>query len=231
MALCKFHSFYGENIKLFNENMVAYRKKSFENAITFSEKPLGPREIFLIEIEKNEYGWNEYLRIGLTQKNPSEKFNLTTKSWIVSLTKSNNCSNEGSILGDGEYIYAGKGAFKRSFLKPLLQDHIKSDTLPTDIGSRIGIMYVITNDTAEMHLIINGDDQGPCVKGIPYLEGYLYAVVDVYGITKQVRIIQLYGVETLQHLCRNTVLQYIKRDTIEKLLLPKTMKKFLKYQV
>lgn len=46
-----------------------------------------------------------------------------------------------------------------------------------------------------MHFIINGEDQGPCTKDIPYKEGALHAVVDVYGTTKQVKIIQLYGSE------------------------------------
>lgn len=63
-------------------------------------------------------------------------------------------------------------------------------------GSRIGVLFVPTaNDPnrAEMHFIINGYDQGPCTKDIPYKEGALHAVVDVYGTTKQVRVIQLYG--------------------------------------
>jgi neuralized-like protein 2 len=46
-----------------------------------------------------------------------------------------------------------------------------------------------------MHFIINGEDQGACTKEIPYKEKALFAVVDVYGTTKQVRIIQLYGGE------------------------------------
>lgn len=49
------------------------------------------------------------------------------------------------------------------------------------------------SDTAEMHFIINGEDQGVCSKDIPYKAGPLRAVVDVYGTTKQVRIVQLYG--------------------------------------
>lgn len=50
-----------------------------------------------------------------------------------------------------------------------------------------------TNDLAEMHFIINGEDQGPCTTDIPYKKGALHAVVDVYGTTKQVKIVQLYG--------------------------------------
>lgn len=63
-------------------------------------------------------------------------------------------------------------------------------------GSRIGVVYVpnpIDSTKAEMHFIINGEDQGACTKDIPYKEGPLHAVVDVYGTTKQVKIIQLYG--------------------------------------
>lgn len=43
-----------------------------------------------------------------------------------------------------------------------------------------------------MHYIINGEDQGAFTKKLPYKEASLYPVVDVYGTTKQVRIVQLY---------------------------------------
>ena len=52
-----------------------------------------------------------------------------------------------------------------------------------------------SSDKAEMHFIINGEDQGVCQKDIPYKAGPLHAIVDVYGTTKQVRIVQLYGSE------------------------------------
>ncbi len=235
MPVSRFHPYHGENIQLFDDSMVAQRVNSFAHAISFSEKPLCPREIFLIEIEKNERGWSGHLRIGLTQHDPSEHFELPQyalpdlanmgKSWIFAVTKSHNrvydeTVEEGisesyqSILGEGEYVYTAKGAFKRSLLKPLPQitamdseevntSGVSSDSsssesgdqsiLPTDVGSRIGIVYVIKDNKAEMHFIINGEDQGPCSKGIPYNDGPLYAVVDVYGTTKQVRMIQLYG--------------------------------------
>lgn len=69
--------------------------------------------------------------------------------------------------------------------------HRDEQVLPTDEGSRIGIVYVVKGNRAEMHFIINGEDQGPCTRDIPYQDGPLFALVDVYGTTKQIRLIQL----------------------------------------
>lgn len=75
-------------------------------------------------------------------------------------------------------------------------DNGNSDILLTDRGSRIGIMYVPTETDAsqgELHFIINGVDRGPVTKDIPLNRSPLYVVIDVYGTTKQIRIIQLEG--------------------------------------
>ena len=248
MPVIRFHPYHGENMRLADDNMVAYRETSFSHAISFSEKPLHPMEIFLIEIEKNERGWSGHLRIGLTQQDPNKSFPLPQyalpdlanmgKSWIYAVTKSHKMISDesvddieepkpplgaASILGNGEYVSTYNGSIKRSALRPvppifresresygkphrpsgLLQNDSDEDSdsnsetrasiLPTDEGSRIGIVYVIKNGKAEMHFIINGEDQGPCTRNIPYDGSPLYAVVDVYGKTKQVRLIQLYG--------------------------------------
>jgi neuralized-like protein 2 len=66
--------------------------------------------------------------------------------------------------------------------------------LPTDVGSRIGVMFnPIGPNIANMHFIINGEDQGPCSRNIPFQNGSIYAVVDVYGSTKKIRTVQVYG--------------------------------------
>lgn len=230
MPLTKFNPYHGQNIRLSNDSMVAYRENSFAHAITFSEKPLNPGEIFLVEIEKNERGWSGHLRIGLTQFNPKDKFQLPQyalpdlvnmgKSWIFAVTKSHNRvyaedlgleENEPyqSILGETDLIQTPQGSFSRSLLGPVRGSgaretnetspsassvrRTQGNILPTDIGSRIGILYLVVNGKAEMHFLINGEDQGPCARNIPYKDGPLFAVVDVYGTTKQVRVIQLYG--------------------------------------
>jgi neuralized-like protein 2 len=224
MPVTRFHPYHGDNIRLYDDSMVAYRVSSFAHAINFSEKPLKPREIFLIEIVKNERGWSGHLRIGLTQHNPASHFDLPQyalpdlanmgQSWIFAVTKSHNKVYEEdpngdttqpyqSVLGDGDYVSTYCGALKRNLLRPLPRIKIdgfdqsgeEASILPTDVGSRIGIMYVVKQNKAEMHFILNGEDQGPCAKDIPYGDKPLYAVVDVYGTTKTVRIVQLSGGE------------------------------------
>lgn len=99
-------------------------------------------------------------------------------------------------VGEGFFIRTSRGIIPRNILKPVSRDGTGTDILATDRGSRIGVLFVPTvqdPNRAEMHFIINGQDQGPCTKDIPYKEGALHAVVDVYGTTKQVRVIQLYG--------------------------------------
>ena len=215
-SVTRFHPYHGENIILTEDNTVAYRKKSFQNALTFSERPLLPGEIFLVEIEANERGWSGHMRLGLTQLSPLmisrngempqyalpdlvESYNRGT-SWIYGISKAHNkafeCKTSGKekpkILGDNHSIRTRFGNVPMGLLKPTRSD--TEDILPTDVGSRIGVMYLPTNAyEADMHYIINGEDQGVCVKHIPYMNAPLYVVVDVYGTTKKVRIVQLYG--------------------------------------
>lgn len=102
-----------------------------------------------------------------------------------------------NILGNGDlYVRTSRGVVPRRTLKP--NAPYSSDMLPSDTGSRIGMIYVQNPsdaNKAEMHFIVNGEDQGPCTKDIPYKESELYAVIDIYGTTKQVKIIQLYESE------------------------------------
>lgn len=119
-------------------------------------------------------------------------------SWVYGITKAQNSVFEcdgvpkngyKKLNCDRNVIRTCRGAIPLSLLRPN-----RRTFLPTDTGSRVGVMYVPTDDyEADMHFIINGVDQGACVKHIPYMEGPLHVVVDVYGATTKVRIVQLYG--------------------------------------
>lgn len=279
MPATRFHSYHGRNLILCENNMVAYRKASFAHALAFSEQPLLPGEIFLVEIEQNERGWSGHMRLGLTQHDPAARFPLPQyalpdlanmgHSWVFAIHNSElDSEHQGaspyqrpdspsSVLGTGEQIYTSRGVIPRSMLLPIKRpragalapadcdeggggfsgdgasfhggENGKSSILPTDVGSRIGVMYVTRGQSADMHFIINGEDQ-LYASDIPHRDAPLYAVVDVYGTTKNVRIVQLYGVvASLQSACRDAILQHISSCAVRTLPLPRKLKEYLCY--
>ncbi|XP_027856449.1 neuralized-like protein 2 [Xiphophorus couchianus] len=115
----------------------------------------------------------------------------------------------------------------------ILDDLYKSNALPpTARRSRIGVLYVPqSRDTADMHIVINGEDMGASAKGLPSSRP-LYAVVDVFAATKTVRIVQVeYGFSSLQTLCRQAIQKHIvHRTAIDWLQLPAALKHYCKYE-
>ncbi|XP_033321169.1 neuralized-like protein 2 isoform X2 [Megalopta genalis] len=252
--LTRFHPTHGENVVLTNDSTVAYRTTSFANSLAFSEKPLQPGEIFLVEIERTQRGWSGHMRLGLTLLDPATvdgslpKFALPnlvklSNTWMFAITGRSSMwdyldimrygegipSREKKLITDGVNVQTSRGVIPMNALRP---NTISQNILPTDAGSRVGLMYVpqAGSDKAEMHFIINGEDQGVCMKDIPYKAGPMRAVVDLYGTTTQVRIVQLYGVSTLQSACRDAILQYTKGNAVDSLPLPRVLKDYLLYQ-
>uniref|UniRef100_G3VKT6 Neuralized E3 ubiquitin protein ligase 2 n=1 Tax=Sarcophilus harrisii TaxID=9305 RepID=G3VKT6_SARHA len=103
---------------------------------------------------------------------------------------------------------------------------------PTARRSRLGVLFCPRPDgTADMHILINGEDMGPSARGLPTTQP-LYAVVDVFASTKSVRLVQLeYGLPSLQTLCRIVIQRsVIHRLAIDGLHLPTGLKDFCKYE-
>ncbi|KFP17514.1 Neuralized-like 2, partial [Egretta garzetta] len=207
------------NVRLDASRTRATRVESFANGLCFSQEPLAPGQIFLVEIEEKELGWCGHLRVGLTAHDPQSLETVPEYSlpdlvnmgdtWVFAITRSHN-----RVTVDGEEAPA-------------------ANVLPaTARRSRIGVLYAPQPDgTADMHIVINGEDMGPSARHLPTARP-LYAVVDVFASTKSVRVIPVeYGFPSLQTLCRLVIQKHIiHRLAIDGLDLPPPLKSFCKHE-
>lgn len=217
----RFHCVHGAHICLDPSGTQATRVDSFANGLCFSHEPLAPGQIFLVEIQEKELGWCGHLRVGLTAHHPCRlgtvpEYSLPDlvnlgDSWVFAITRNHNrvtagdpAPNDTGGFLSNPYLCVEQVRIPRDKLvgrsRPgryshLLDELYKTNVLPaTARKSRIGVLYTLQPDgTADMHIVINGEDMGASAKGLP-ASCPLYAVVDVFASTKSVRIIQVeYG--------------------------------------
>ncbi|XP_074867491.1 neuralized-like protein 2 [Carettochelys insculpta] len=254
----RFHHVHGTNIRLDPSYTQATRVESFANGLCFSQEPLEPGQIFLVEIEEKELGWCGHLRVGLTAHDPRSldvvpEYSLPDlvnmgDTWVFAITRHHNrVTPDGleaqvqSFLSD-PYLLIEQARIPRDKLvgrsRPSQYSHILDDLYkmnvlpPTARRSRIGVLYAIRSDgMADMHIIINGEDMGPSARSLPASRP-LYAVIDVFASTKSVRVIQVeYGFPSLQTLCRMVIQKNIvHRLAIDGLDLPPLLKNMCKYE-
>lgn len=110
-----------------------------------------------------------------------------------------------------------------------LKSKLKPNTLPTDVGAQLGVTYVVNAaGSGEMHFIFNGVDQGIYASDIPIEDDKpIYAVADVYGTTKTLRVLQIGAMNSLKNACKETILNQVERDNVQKLPLPGKLKNYL----
>ncbi|KAM6319094.1 neuralized-like protein 2 [Podargus strigoides] len=254
----RFHCVHGTNVRLDPSRTRATRVESFANGLCFSQEPLAPGQVFLVEIEEKERGWCGHLRMGLTALDPQRlevvpEYSLPDlvnmgDTWVFAITRSHN-----RVVVDGGEAPAWNppgdpflrieglriprdtlvGRSQPSRYSHILDNLYKTNVLPaTARRSRIGVLYALQPDgTADMHILINGEDMGPSARHLPAARP-LYAVVDVFASTKSVRVIPVeYGLPSLQTLCRLVIQKHIvHRLAIDGLSLPPPLKSFCKHE-
>ncbi|KAM6298858.1 neuralized-like protein 2 [Aegotheles albertisi] len=246
----RFHRVHGANVRLDASRTRATRVQSFAHGLCFSAEPLAPGQVFLVEIEEKELGWCGHLRVGLTALDPQRleavpEYSLPDlvsmgDTWVFAITRSHN-----RVAAEGEAVGRAQGPPWDPFLRVprdtlvgrsrpgryshILDDLYKTNALPaTARCSRIGVLYAPQPDgTADMHILINGEDMGPSARRLPAARP-LYAVVDVFASTKSVRVIPVeYGFPSLQTLCRMVIQRHVvHRVAIEGLDLPAPLRTF-----
>ncbi|NWS74131.1 NEUL2 protein, partial [Crotophaga sulcirostris] len=252
----RFHRVHGTNIRLDASRTQATRVESFAHGLCFSQEPLAPGQIFLVEIEEKERGWCGHLRVGLTALDPQRlqpvpEYSLPDlvnmgDTWVFAITRSHN-----RVAAEGEaaqgppgdpFLLAERVRIPRDTLvgrsmpgrySHILDELYRTNVLPaTARRSRIGVLYAPQPDgTADMHIVINGEDMGPSARRLPTARP-LYAVVDVFASTKSVRVIPVEdGFPSLQTLCRVVIQKHIvHRLAIDGLDLPVPLKSFCKHE-
>ncbi|CAF1421082.1 unnamed protein product [Adineta steineri] len=272
----RFHELHGKNIQFDEQRLAATRFNSFTHAMIFSERPLYPGELFLVEIEDITDSWTGNIKIGLTCLSPNEIlsqctqeilyddiFHITIPSRPVTQYTCT-CGLYRPLFNFGspdDYIHTPFDSIRRQSIEPVQKSNDSStSTCPTNIGSRIGIIYALKQQSIHMHCILNGFDYGPFtvlnigssttenneiilpskkhqatyMKSKKSINKYtkFWAFVDVYGATKKVRIIQLYGPSPLKHLCRLKILSNLKsNDLIDTIFLNSRLQSYLKFYI
>ncbi|XP_063281561.1 neuralized-like protein 2 [Pelobates fuscus] len=217
----RFHGVHGTNVRIDPSGTQATRVESFANGICFSQDPLEPGQIFLVEIEEKELGWCGHLRVGLMARDPRTLNTVPEYSlpdlvnmgdtWVFAITRNHNkvAQEDGEITSNGAgigllsdpYLNVGKIKIPRDKLvarsRPgrfshILDELYKLNVLPpTARRSRIGVLYEPQSDGTHQMHIIINGEDMG-----PSARGIpanqpLYAVVDVFASTKSVRVIQL----------------------------------------
>eukprot|EP00095_Tigriopus_kingsejongensis_P009407 maker-scaffold143_size313727-snap-gene-1.19 protein:Tk09407 transcript:maker-scaffold143_size313727-snap-gene-1.19-mRNA-1 annotation:"neuralized-like protein 4-like" len=147
---------HGRNIQLSRHNLAAIRTDSYNQGVVVSSRPLKKDELFEVKIEKLISRWSSSLMIGVLLQSP-EKLRLP----VNGLGFKKNC-----ILVSGDNVFQSGTKIQGPYGPNL-------DNL--GVGQTVG---VLVDSNHQLHLFVNGLDQGIAAKDLP---NGCYGLVDVYG--------------------------------------------------
>ncbi|XP_013781863.2 neuralized-like protein 4, partial [Limulus polyphemus] len=164
----QFHEHCGSLVKLSNNNRTAERKKpadEFNNGVVMTNRPLNEDELFQIRIDELVNNWSGSIEVGVTTHCPDTlEFPATMTNMRSGTVMMSGCG----ILTNGKSSNQYYGKFNLDELHE---------------GDRIGLMR---KSNGNLHYYINELDQGIAASDIPAV---VYGVVDLYGMTVKVTIV------------------------------------------
>lgn len=164
----RFHERHGSLIKLSNNNRTAERKRPFDefnNGVVMTHRPCRDNELFEIRLDRLVDKWSGSIEVGITTHNPAHlEFPATMTNLRGGTTMMSGCG----ILTNGKGTRREYGQFNLDELAE---------------GDRIGMMRKANGN---LHYYINGLDQGVAGSRLP---AQLWGVVDLYGMTVKVTIV------------------------------------------
>lgn len=180
----RFHARCGSLVKLSNGNRTGERRRpldEFNNAVVMTNRPLKDNELFEIRIDKLVDKWSGSIEVGVTTHNPNAlNFPATMTNMRSGTIMMSGCG----ILTNGKGTRREYGEFNLDELRE---------------GDRVGMMK---KSNGNLHYYINGRDQGIAATRVAQI---LWGVVDLYGMTLKVTIVDPDEREQLNLVTRRTI--------------------------
>lgn len=180
----RFHCRCGSLVKLSNGNRTGERRRpldEFNNGVVMTHRPLRDNELFEIRIDTLVDKWSGSIEVGVTTHNPNGlHFPATMTNMRSGTIMMSGCG----ILTNGKGTRREYGEFNLDELRE---------------GDRVAMMK---KSNGNLHYYINGRDQGIAATRVAQT---LFGVIDLYGMTIKVTIVDPDEREQLNLVTRRTL--------------------------
>uniref|UniRef100_T1IVE5 NHR domain-containing protein n=1 Tax=Strigamia maritima TaxID=126957 RepID=T1IVE5_STRMM len=175
----RFHDHCGSLVKLSERNRTAERRRpldEFNNGVVMTHRSLRDNELFEIRIDRLVDKWSGSIEVGITTHNPATlEFPATMTNMRSGTQQEGEGFFNGTIMMSGCGILTNGKGTRREYGEYNLDELVE--------GDKIGLMR---KSNGNLHYYINNVDQGVAAVMVPQT---VYGVVDLYGMTIQVTIV------------------------------------------